>query len=89
MDGYMTIPEAAVQWRASAQAVRQCCEQQGIERAVCIRGRWFIPVDAPMPQFSFALPQRSVLLPPDEGGERPREAGRSGRAVETRITTIK
>ncbi len=49
MKTYTTLPEAAVKWGVSAQAVRSSCEKQHISHIVCIRNRWFIPEDAPMP----------------------------------------
>lgn len=49
MQSYITIPEAAIQWRVSAQVVRRICEQHEINGALCIRNRWLIPEETDMP----------------------------------------
>lgn len=49
MQTYITIPEAAIQWRVSAQVVRRSCERHEINGALHIHKRWLIPEETIMP----------------------------------------
>ncbi len=47
---YMTIPEAAVQWRIMPKELHSKCDKHEIEGAVPFRRTWLIPSDAPKPK---------------------------------------
>ncbi len=52
---YMTIPEAAVLWRAVPQRVRLDCETHQISGAVRFGRSWLIPENTPRPQAAYGF----------------------------------
>ncbi len=47
---YMTIPEAAVQWRIMPKELHSKCDKHEIKGAIPFRRTWLIPANAPKPE---------------------------------------
>lgn len=62
MNGYITIPEAAVKWGVRAQQVRMVCETARIRGVIRLRQFWLIPEDAVVPpELQAAASKRRIL----------------------------